>query len=104
MRLRPDRTLDPGQRMVLSGGAGRMRWPAHGLLGGDPGSLAQIRVNGVAVPPTSSPEVHFGADDVVVLDLPGGGGYGEPAARSGEAVAADLANGYVTAGSPPPVR
>lgn len=101
LMLRPDRALDPGQPMILSGGAGRMRWPAHGLFGGDPGSLARILVNGVPVPPTSSPEVHFGAGDVVVLDLPGGGGYGSPMARSAAAVAADLANGYV---NPPPAN
>lgn len=99
---RPDRALDPAQPMVLSGGAGRMRWPAHGLLGGEPGSLARILVNGAPVPATSSPDIHFGSEDVVTLELPGGGGYGDPAQRQEAAAASDLANEYVTAKLSPP--
>jgi len=32
----------------------------------------------------------------LVLELPGGGGFGNPAERSAEATAEDLSKGYVT--------
>jgi N-methylhydantoinase B/oxoprolinase/acetone carboxylase alpha subunit len=55
-----------------------------------------IEVNGVPIPPTSSPEVVFRHGDVVRLLLPGGGGHGDPRRRAPALIAADLRNGYVT--------
>lgn len=34
-------------------------------------------------------------DDTVTLQLPGGGGFGDPAKRNAEARASDVENGYV---------
>ena len=87
----------PGSTLVLSGGAGRMRFPPAGLAGGKAGSLGRIEVNGRPIDPTSSPEVVFQEQDVVRLALPGGGGLGDPLQRRSQAVAEDLAAGYVTA-------
>jgi len=95
IRAIPDR-VDPRVPIVLSGSAGRMQFPPAGTLGGRPGALGRIEVNGRATPPSSSPEVVFGPNDVVRLLLPGGGGYGDPKKRDRRLVERDLENGYVT--------
>ena len=62
------------------------------------GSAAAGRVgtaNGAALRPKGKQIV--GAGDRVRVDLPGGGGHGDPHERPLEAIAADIAEGYVTA-------
>ena len=86
----------PGQPLVFSGAAGRMRFPPLGLGGGKPGALARIEVNGTPVTPTSSPEFPFAVGDVVRLKLPGGGGHGDPSSRSEAEIQQDIKAGYVT--------
>ena len=85
-----------GEPFVLSGSAGRMRFPPRRLLGGADGSYGVIEVNGEAIAPSSSPNVTFHEGDVVRLRLPGGGGHGDPARRRRERIEADLEAGYVT--------
>ena len=85
-----------GEPLVLSGSAGRMRFPPRGLLGGADGSYGAIEVNGEAIAPSSSPNVTFHEGDVVRLRLPGGAGHGDPARRQRERIEADLEAGYVT--------
>jgi N-methylhydantoinase B len=97
IRAFPGGDADPLKPLVLSGSAGRMRFPPQGLFGGLPGARCAIEVNGRPLPPTSSPEIAFGVADVVRLTLPGGGGYGDPSARDRALLEADLRNGYVTA-------
>jgi N-methylhydantoinase B len=96
LRAFPTGDVDRAKPLVLSGSAGRMRFPPQGLFGGRPGALCRIDVNDAAMPPTSSPEIAFRATDVVRLLLPGGGGYGEPAKRDRRLIESDLLNGYVT--------
>jgi N-methylhydantoinase B len=96
LRAHDDHRLDPTRPIVLSGSAGRMRFAPRGAQGGGPGSPGVIEVNGVPIPPTSSPEVVFRHGDVVRLLLPGGGGHGDPRRRAPALIAADLRNGYVT--------
>ncbi len=96
IRAVPDR-VDPRAPIVLSGSAGRTQFPPAGTLGGGPGTLGRIEVNGRATPPSSSPDIVFGPNDVVRLLLPGGGGYGNPNKRERPLIERDLKNGYVTA-------
>jgi N-methylhydantoinase B/oxoprolinase/acetone carboxylase alpha subunit len=96
LRAFPGGDVDPATPLTLSGSAGRMRFPPQGLLGGGPGERCTIHVNGILLPPTSSPEILFGADDVVHLRLPGGGGYGDPHARDRRLIEWDLKNEHVT--------
>ena len=63
-----------GEPLVLSGSAGRMRFPPQGLGGGRDGSFGAIEVNGEAIAPSSSPNITFREGDTVRLRLPGGGG------------------------------
>jgi N-methylhydantoinase B len=50
--------------------------------------------NGVSLPPKISTLVP--ADTVVTAELPGGGGYGSPAARDPARVLEDVREGYVS--------
>jgi N-methylhydantoinase B len=96
LRTYADDRLDPSRPIVLSGSAGRMRFPPQGALGGRPGSPGVIEVNGRPIAPTSSPEVVFRHGDTLRLLLPGGGGHGDPRRRDPALVEADLRSGYVT--------
>jgi len=86
----------PASPLVLSGSAGRTRYPAQGVLGGGAGSLGSISVNDQPIAPTSAPDVHFEVGDLVRLKTPGGAGHGNPANRSAAAVESDLRDGYIT--------
>ena len=99
MRAVPGGDVDPGKEIVFSGSGGRFREPPQGVLGGKPGSRAQILIDGVAVDPAilgNSPEVHFRSDQKLTVILAGGGGYGDPRKRDPKLVAADLKNGYIS--------
>ena len=53
----------------------RTRVPAKGIMGGEPGKVGHVLLNGVAVDNPKS-VVDMVEDDVLELGLPGGGGYG----------------------------
>jgi N-methylhydantoinase B len=86
-----------GVPLVLSGSAGRTRYPAQGVDGGRPGSLGWIAVNDKPIAPTSAPDLRFVPGDLVRLKTPGGAGHGDPVLRTEAEVTADLTDGYVTA-------
>jgi N-methylhydantoinase B/oxoprolinase/acetone carboxylase alpha subunit len=75
--------------------------PPQGLLGGKTGYTAHLTLNG-EVPATGSQFdregylILYGEEDVIVFDLPGGGGYGDPRLRDRDALRSDLARGYVS--------
>ncbi|MCE2405517.1 MAG: hydantoinase B/oxoprolinase family protein [Dehalococcoidia bacterium] len=99
MRAVPGGDVAPGSVIVFSGSGGRFTEPPHGVLGGSPGAIARILVDGEAVDPASlgnSPEVHFRADQVLTVELPGGGGYGDPRRRDPRLVQEDLRGGYIS--------
>jgi N-methylhydantoinase B len=82
---------EPG---LLSLMAARFRTPAGGLLGGGPGSLTEVRLNGRAIPANGREVLRRG--DVVMLAYPGGGGYGDPQTRDPRRVAEDVADGLLS--------
>ncbi|MEE9414130.1 MAG: hydantoinase B/oxoprolinase family protein [Acidimicrobiales bacterium] len=53
----------------------RLSEPPQGVFGGEPGSAGSFKVNGEAV--QTQARITLDGDDVVRLELPGGGGYGE---------------------------
>lgn len=80
---------------LFSGLYERIKHPAPGLAGGHdalPGRLSTN--NGTDLKPKISALAP--ADTVVTLDMPGGGGYGDPRARRPEQVLEDVKNGYVS--------
>jgi len=75
--------------------------PPPGLLGGKDGCAARVTFNGALQGAGSSFDREgmmdlVEASDEIIFDLPGGGGYGDPATRAPEAIQRDLALGYVT--------
>jgi N-methylhydantoinase B len=72
----------------------RTRQPAAGFLGGQPGALGEVLIDGVR-PENPKAEVTVPPGALVEIRLPGGGGYGPPAERDPDLVAADLREGYV---------
>ena len=66
----------------------------HGICGGKNGSRGAIRIVPERfIPPKGLTKLYPG--DELILDLPGGGGYGNPAERNPDAIARDCVLGYV---------
>lgn len=74
--------------------AERTIFPAFGIEGGQDGAPGVLKINGSTVDPKR--QYVLKAGDTVSLATPGGGGHGDPAQRAPAAVAADVANGWVT--------
>ena len=73
----------------------RVRHPAKGRDGGEDGAPGAVRLDdGTVMRPKGWQHVPAGRR--LVLELPGGGGYGDPGRRSAEARAQDRSKGYVT--------
>jgi N-methylhydantoinase B len=74
----------------------RTRRPAHGFLGGEPGALGEVLINGVR-PDNPKAEQLITPGTLVEVRLPGGGGYGRPEDRGPDLIAADVREGYAPA-------
>ncbi len=74
--------------------SGRFVYAPEGLFGGKPGARAQFLVNGIPGNPYGLTQLKPG--DLVTIDAPGGGGYGNPLERDPEMVETDVAEGYVS--------
>ncbi|MGH7322540.1 MAG: hydantoinase B/oxoprolinase family protein, partial [Candidatus Rokuibacteriota bacterium] len=73
----------------------RFRHPPAGVLGGGPGRRAEARFSD-GRPVTMKSVLALQPGDVLTLESPGGGGYGDPARRPAEAIRRDLEEGYIT--------
>ncbi len=83
-------------RWSVSSIVDRTRYPAPGLFGGRPGTAGELILDDGRRPnPKSQIELERG--HAVHLNLPGGGGFGDPLDRDPELVRADVIAGYVTA-------
>jgi len=81
---------------LFSGLYERIRHPAPGLNGGQPGAAGRLWTNnGETLEPKLTRTLPPGT--VISIELPGGGGLGDPLARDPTAVASDLRDGYVSA-------
>lgn len=90
----PDDRYAPTPPVNLGIQAGRYVYAAEGLFGGKPGSKAQFLVNGAQGNSYGLTQLKPG--DLVTIDAPGGGGYGDPLEREPEMVQADVVEGYVS--------
>lgn len=73
----------------------RTQYSAPGLLGGKEGAVGELILdNGSRPNPKSFIELKAG--QAVHLNMPGGGGYGDPLRRDPELVLKDVISGYVT--------
>ncbi len=79
-----------------------VRHPSYGILGGQDGKPHRYRLISQGrerVLKTKEVGVPIRPGDYFLIESAGGGGYGPPARRDRAARAADLENGFVTAGS-----
>lgn len=90
----PDDKYAPLPPVNVGMQAGRFIHPPEGLFGGKPGANAQFLVNEVPGNPYGLTQLNPG--DVMILDTPGGGGYGNPLEREPEMVERDVMEGYVS--------
>ncbi len=74
----------------------RIKTPAAGRSGGHPGYPGRVRVSGRAEDIPGKCELRIEPGETLVLDTPGGGGYGPPEHRDPEALARDVAQGLVS--------
>ncbi|HRA48641.1 MAG TPA: hydantoinase B/oxoprolinase family protein, partial [Thermomicrobiales bacterium] len=73
----------------------RVKFAPQGYAGGHDGALATIRLStGEQITQKGTLDLH--AETEIMLDLPGGGGMGDPANRDPQLIERDLLNGYVT--------
>lgn len=73
----------------------RVRHPGSGLAGGRPGACGEFIVNDNERPQPKA-LVTLAPESRVQLNLPGGGGYGDPFTRDPERVLWDVVEGYVS--------
>ena len=82
-------------RWSVSSIADRTKYPAPGLLGGQAGVAGDVSLgDGTRLHAKSL--VDLGAGDTVHVNLPGGGGYGDPLQRDAQRVLWDVIEGYIT--------
>jgi N-methylhydantoinase B len=75
--------------------ADRTVYPAPGLLGGQAGATGEVRLgDGTRLHAKALVELRPG--DVVHVNLPGGGGYGDPFERDADKVRWDVIEGYIS--------
>ncbi|HSE93536.1 MAG TPA: hydantoinase B/oxoprolinase family protein [Methylomirabilota bacterium] len=85
------RTREPFTCSVL---CDRTRHPARGFLGGGPGAVGEVLIDGVP-PDNPKAEQLVTPGALVEVRLPGGGGYGPPAERDPDLLERDRLEGYV---------
>jgi N-methylhydantoinase B len=90
----PDDEYAPMPPVNLGIQSGRYRYPPEGLFGGKHGTKAQFMVNGEPGNPFGLTRMKPG--DVIVIDVAGGGGFGDPLGRDPEMVQEDVIQGYVS--------
>lgn len=71
-----------------------MKFPAPGLDGGRPGLRGDVHINGERVERFTP--IQWNPGDDVVLQVPGGGGFGDPREREPKKVREDVYLGYVS--------
>ena len=90
----PDDEYAPRPPVNLGIQSGRYRYPPEGLFGGKHGAKAQFLVNGGAGNPFGLTRMNPG--DVIVIDVAGGGGFGDPLERDPDMVQEDVIQGCVS--------
>ena len=85
---------DTGQPMTVLSMGNRTDFAPPGYLGGRPGGLRGHRINGETIHPKGAHPLAPG--DEIALVQAGGGGIGDPENRAADAIAQDIALGFVT--------
>ena len=84
--------------LTVSTGFERSQCAPWGVLGGGDGDASRVIIEA----PGKDPEIVLkderpvGAGGRVIVETGGGGGFGDPATRSKDAIIADIRNGYIS--------
>jgi N-methylhydantoinase B len=98
--VRAFRFLTDGGASVEGEGHRFRPWGFAGGAEGETARLAILRADGTAQDlPSKVPHMAVRAGDTFVCEGPAGGGYGDPHRRDPARVAADVADGFITAGT-----
>ncbi len=73
----------------------RVEYPARGALGGMDGAAGTVRLKSGAPVKSKGTQI-IPKGDRLIVEMPGGGGLGNPAERPPELVADDLKNGFIS--------
>ncbi|MBY6058253.1 hydantoinase B/oxoprolinase family protein [Leisingera daeponensis] len=93
---RIEMTASNGAPLIVFLSVERLKFPALGRMGGQPGAPGRIRFRDGGQDIPGKGELRVEADDYLIFETPGGGGFGDPAERDPEALALDLKRGLVT--------
>ncbi|MEM6587575.1 MAG: hydantoinase B/oxoprolinase family protein [Pseudomonadota bacterium] len=74
----------------------RIRFPAAGRHGGQPAAKGRIRIGNDGPDLPSKGEFRVPGDTPLILETPGGGGFGDPTTRDASAVQEDVETGLVS--------
>ena len=85
---------DTDEIIVMLGMGNRTLFPAKGIAGGGAGTLREHQLEGAPVHAKGRIEIAPG-ETIRIIEA-GGAGFGDPQARDRDAIAFDIANGFVT--------
>ena len=84
-----------GAPFAISAMFDRVKYPPRGRDGGGPGEVGHVRLaSGLEMRAKGRQPIPAG--ERLILEMPGGGGLGDPQARPREQVAEDVRNGLVS--------
>jgi len=84
-----------GYQLEFSAMFDRISNPARGRFGGEDGAQGKVYLDD-GTPFSGKGRQTVPADRTLILELPGGGGFGQPSDRDKQAIADDIKQGYVT--------
>ncbi|WP_421700959.1 hydantoinase B/oxoprolinase family protein [Aliiroseovarius sp.] len=93
---RIEMTSSNGAPFIVFLSVERLKFPALGRMGGQPGAPGRIRFREGAEDIPGKGELRVTGEDYLIFDTPGGGGFGDPAERDPAALELDLKRGLVT--------
>ncbi len=94
---RIEMTSSNGAPFIVFLSVERLKFPALGRMGGQPGAPGRIRFRDGDSDIPGKGELRVEGGDYLIFDTPGGGGFGDPADRDRDALALDLKRGLVSA-------
>ncbi len=93
---RIEMTSSNGAPFIVFLSVERLKFPALGRVGGQPGAPGRIQIKGRAQDIPGKGELRVEGEDYLIFETPGGGGFGAPTDRTPDALKLDLIRGLVS--------